>query len=447
MRGLLVFLDEPPSRGPAGSAFVGRLEQDGSGSLSFHYDSSWLSRTDARPISLSLPLRAEPYADHAARAFFSGLLPDADARARLAKYLGVSEANPFALLREVGWECAGAIALRSERDTTEDDPGGDADATAPGRIAADRSDQASRIGTSGLDVLDEARLAGSLRDLPSRPLLLDRELRLSLAGAQDKIAVCRIDGAIALALDHRPTTHLLKPPIQRFPDSAHNEHFCMRLADRMGLAVAAVELGSALGAPYLLVERYDRVTDASGATRRIHQEDFCQALGVPPELKYQNEGGPSLPQCFELLARHGARAAADRIALLDAVIFNALIGNADAHAKNFSLIHEARGVVLAKLYDLTSTAVYPDLSPRMAMKIGSKYVFDDLLARHWEGFARECGLAPPVVRRRIQAAAAEIPEAARELAKEFVGGQADAPVLLRILDTIERRAARARSLW
>ena len=159
----------------------------------------------------------------------------------------------------------------------------------------------------------------------------------------------------------------------------------MALARAMGLDAAPAEIRRVQGQPFLLVQRYDRLAvqpsnaqQTPAATQRLHQEDFCQALGVPPELKYQNEGGPDLTQAFALVRSATRPSAPQLIKLLDFVLFNALIGNHDAHAKNFSLLYTPLGAVLAPMYDALCTAAYPDLSDRMAMKIGSKYRFTEL---------------------------------------------------------------------
>ncbi len=380
---------------------VGRLRQEDSGRLTFTYQGEWLDRPGGRPLSLSLPLRQEPYDDRAARPFFAGLLPDEHARERLARYLGVSRHNDFALLAEVGGECAGAVALYP-LDTLPPSGGGD------------------------LEPLDEVALAALLGDLPRRPLHAGGELRLSLAGAQDKMALVVKDGfsrkganrTFFLPRGDLPTTHILKPAIDQFADTVPNECFCMKLAGRIGLRVPAVEIASAEGIQFLIIERYDRVRGEGGGVRRVHQEDFCQALAIPPQRKYQGEGGPSLCRCFELLdACVGP--ALDRLELLRRVLFNFLIGNADAHGKNFALLHRAQGPELAPAYDLLCTTVYRDHTDRMAMKIGGKRRFGRVLPRHWERFAREAGLAPPRVRRDLLAMADRLPAVARALADEL----------------------------
>ena len=404
---------------------VGTLRQEGSGRLMFFYLGEWLERPEARPISLSLPLREEPFDDGAARPFFAGLLPDELARDRLARYLGVSRQNDFALLAEVGGECAGAVALYPPE-------------TRP-----------PAVGEGRLEPLDEAALAALLRDLPRRPLHAGGELRLSLAGAQDKMALVRHDGTFFLPRGDLPTTHILKPAADRFADTVLNELFCLRLAARLGLQVPAVEIAAAERISFLVIERYDRARDDDGGVRRLHQEDFCQALAIPPERKYQSEGGPSFARCFDLLGAC-ARPALDRLELLRRVLFNYLIGNADAHGKNFALLHGAGGPRLAPAYDLVCTTVYPDHTDRMAMKIGGKSRFPQVLPRHWERFARDTGLAPPRVRRDLLAMAERLGAEARLLAGELGADSRDPArsMFERIVRDVEARAGDVRrSRW
>lgn len=398
------------------SAPVGSLEQLADGRHRFTYAADWLANPGRFAISLSLPLREEPYADRPTRAFFGGLLPDDEARRRLAKYLHVSARNEFALLAEVGRECAGALALLPPDETP-----------AP-------------HGSGSLRRLTDRELAGMLRELPVRPLLAGGELRLSLAGAQDKIAVQLVDGAIALPLGGLPTTHILKVPIANYAETVANEHFCMQLARAAGLTAPATEIRQIENTPVLLVERYDRTRGADGNLHRLHQEDFCQALGIPPELKYQSEGGPGLPQLFATLTAHSTRAAVDRLDLLRMVVFHFLIGNADAHAKNFSLFHAPRLTRMAPVYDAMCTVIYPALSQRLAMKVDSKYEFDAVAISHWTKFARTVGLAPPVVLARLRELASELPDAAQRLAAELPE-IAGSPTVRRIVEAITARCA------
>ena len=373
---------------------AGTLGQEDSGRLTFTYAREYLESSRARPLSLSLSLREEPFDDRRARPFFAGLLPDEFARERLARYLGVSRHNDFALLAEVGGECAGAIAFYPP--DTEPPPSG----------------------KGNLVPLDETALAGLLSELPRRPLLAGGELRLSLAGAQDKMALVYMDGAFYLPRGDRPTTHIIKPAVEHFVGTVPNEYFCMLLATRLGMRVPTIEICTVEGISFLVIERYDRARSEHGQIERLHQEDFCQALGIPPERKYQGEGGPSLAQCFKLLDAC-ARPARDRLELLQRVLFNYLIGNADAHGKNFALLHRSREPYLAPAYDLVCTTIYSDHTDRMAMKIGRGKRFAEVRPRHWESFARDAHLAVPRVRLILLGMAEQLPTEARALADEI----------------------------
>jgi serine/threonine-protein kinase HipA len=190
------------------------------------------------------------------------------------------------------------------------------------------------------------------------------------------------------------------------------------------------------------VERYDRQVTADGSLLRLHQEDFCQALAVAPEYKYQNEGGPDLSQAFELVRRATRPSAPQTLKLLDIVIFNAMVGNHDAHGKNFSLLYTTQGVVLAPCYDVLSNAVYPNLTDKMAMKIGSKYHFTEVQLRHWERFAIEAGLSPSQVRKRILNIAGRLPELASKTISVFEAEGNSHTILPQIVTLIEQRCER-----
>lgn len=368
---------------------VGTLEQDEHGSMRFTYSPEWLVQTGAIPLSHSLPLREEGFGRNESRGFFAGILPEQRQREVIAKNLGVSAGNDFALLDRIGGECAGAVTfLRRGQEPLE---------------------QKEEYRT-----LSAGELAEILRALPRRPLMAgDEGVRLSLAGAQEKLAIHRSPQGISIPLGGAPSTHILKPAIERFEGLVHNEAFCMRLARVIGLTVAPVEVGNIEGIDYLLVERYDRHWKSDGESmgqklKRIHQEDFCQALGIVPERKYQNEGGPSLKESFALLRECSSSPVLDLNALLDAVIFNALIGNHDAHGKNFSLIYSGGKTRMAPLYDLLCTTFYPELSTKMAMKVGGEYDSRKLTGANWERMAEESGLNKLMVKRRVLEMAEQI---------------------------------------
>ena len=371
--------------------FAGQLIQNNSGSLSFIYRQDYVGKNHA-PLSLSLPLREELFEGDIVRAFFSGLLPDDIVRHRLARYLGVSEKNSFSLLEAIGGECAGALSLYPEGETPSANSEEDA------------------------EILDDKKLQEILNLLKRRPLLAgDDGLRLSLAGAQDKIAVGLRNDQITLIRGTSPTTHILKPVIGDIKDSVHNELFCMRLAKLVDIDAPDVEIRYVNDTPYFLVERYDRMFDDDGAIKRFHQEDFCQALGVMPEVKYEREGGPGFARCQEVLRVASVRPAADQIALLERLILNYLIGNADAHGKNFSLLYKGNKPELAPVYDLLSTAVYPDLSVKMAMKIGGKYKPDDVFLRHWYKLVPDTAVARKNLEKQLKSVAINCREKAHHL--------------------------------
>ena len=215
----------------------------------------------------------------------------------------------------------------------------------------------------------------------------------------------------------------------------------MKLAKAIGLLTSAVKMGSVEGIDYLLVERYDRTSVDRPSLERLHQEDFCQALGIVSENKYQSEGGPSIKQGFQLLRDASSIPAIDLGRLLDAIIFNFLIGNNDAHGKNFSLLYNGNStqsltISLAPLYDLVCTAYYPDLSPKMAMKIGGEYESVNVFPQHFDRLAEETRLSSPMVKRRVHSLARSIKLKLPEVTLEH-------PVSIGVAELIRTRCDRA----
>lgn len=357
---------------------TGSLHLDRHGEMEFTYAPEWLADAKAPALSFSLPKRAEAFGRRECQPFFGGILPEEGQRHAIARALGVSAENEFRLLEHLGGEVAGALTLLPDGEVPQP------------------------LSSIAPDILSDDRLLALLDRLPVRPMLAgEGGLRLSLAGAQSKLPVLLIDGKIALPAPGQPTSHILKPPIARFEGTTENEYFCMTLAAAIGLKVAPVEMRTVAGRSFLLITRYDRAQNTDGQLIRLHQEDFAQALGIPSHRKYASEGGPTFPDCFALLRRAATRPPRDILRLLDAAIFNLIIGNADAHAKNFSLLHGDCAITLAPLYDLLSTVLYPELSPRLAMKIGGKAVLEDIEPRHWERFAADAQLGAPFVRTRV----------------------------------------------
>lgn len=402
---------------------TGRLSQSDDGVLGFAYATDYLAASNNPSVSVSMPLREEPYSDKITRPYFSGLLPDERARRRLASALGVSEGNAFGLLEIIGGECAGALSLLPE-GTPLPDPE-----------------------NNPPEPLSERRLAEILDLLRSRPLLGGEEgVRLSLAGAQDKLAVCLIDDKIALSKAGHPTTHILKPFIEGLEGTVENEVFCMRLAERVGLSAPKVSKGTAGEIDYFLVERYDRVLDRRGVITRLHQEDFCQALSVPPELKYEEEGGPGIATSQDLIARQTQRPAADRLAFLRMVIFHYLVGNADAHAKNYALLYRDQVPDLAPLYDVVCTAAYPNLAKQLAMKIGGRAIADTVHWAHWATLVPQTKAAQRQLKKDLQELSESVLTQSRDLLAQTEDDGIYHPVLKKVQEIIGKRVAHILSI-
>ena len=421
------------------------------GRLHFAYLPEWLAQPQAMPVSISLPLQSDSFDDQQARPFFAGLLPEGHLRSVIARQLHVSSQNEFALLDQLGGECAGAVSLTAWESTSVQQ----SNRSVKSVESFNSIERSSVVPDAAVQWLSDAELVGILDQLPSRPMLVGQAgLRLSLAGAQDKLPVLFDGMRIGLPQFGTPSSHILKPDIAAVTDSVSNEAFCLALAKQLKLPCANAQIHQVAGRRFLLVERYDRQMTATGTLsprERLHQEDFCQALGVVSELKYQNEGGPNLAQCFALLRQATRPNVPQVLRLLDAVLFNALIGNHDAHGKNFSLLYGVNGFSLAPLYDLLCTAVYPNLTTKMAMKIGSKYKFSELEARHWQQFATEVGLSPAACQKRLIQMASQLPKVARALQHNAQTQQtsrhdqlqdfSSAPIVEQIVQLIEQRCA------
>lgn len=362
-------------------SIAGELTVDRGGAMHFNYSPDWLADSDSRPLSHALPKRGEPFGDALCKAVFGGLLPEEGQRTAIAQVLGVSPDNPFRFLAALGGDVAGALAFLPEGE-------------APPRVP---------VGAP-THPLDEAELAALLDRLPRVPMLAgEGGARLSLAGAQGKLPVILIDGAVAVPRIGEPSTHLIKPEPERFPGLAANEAFCLSLARAVGLDAAIAEWRAVAGRPYLLVTRYDRI-ERDEHTFRLHQEDFAQALGVPSNRKYASEGGPTFRDSFALVRQATTRPAREVLKLADAAIFNLIVGNADAHAKNYSILRRENGeAVLAPLYDLVATHIWPELSAKLAMRFGRAPTLEDVDADSFERFANDAGLALPFLRRRAAA--------------------------------------------
>ena len=311
------------------------------------YADAWGSSADNFSVSLAMPIRPEPYEGNRVLPWLINLLPEGEPLRAMTRALGAAPEDVLGLIARTGNDLAGALSI------------------APQQL---RGEQGYR------PIPDAAALERIIEELPARPFLVGEDgVSMSLAGAQEKLPVAIINGQIAVPINGAPSTHILKPDNPRLPGSVQNEALCMVLARRIGLNVAPVTTGVAGERTYLLVERYDR-TGTGNNVRRLHQEDFCQALSRPPAAKYEFNGtgtrGPSIADMFALVRQH--MTARDINRLLDAVIFNAAIGNVDSHAKNYSILLGPGAPQLAPLYDLMSGLAWTNITQNHAQAIGGQ---------------------------------------------------------------------------
>jgi len=389
---------------------VGRLWLTDKRVFIFQYDSDWVSSPEALPISLRLPLQTEPFETDVSKPFFINLLPEANIRDMIAKKIGVSKTNDFKLLEELGGECAGALSLL------------------PDGLSPDKDGSYEELSEEDLDQMIE--------EMPQKPLIAAKEgLRLSLAGAQHKVPVYMKDGSIFLPRGALSSSHILKPAIPNFKDTVENEAFCMMLARECALPVPKVDIREGKNRA-LLVERYDRTLVADSPIR-LHQEDFCQALGYSYDQKYESDGGPGLKECFTLLEERSSQPIIDKRDLLRWVVFNYLIGNCDSHAKNVSVLITRDGIRLAPFYDLMSTVVYPDLAKKLAMKVGGEDRPDWIMKRHWERLAEEADVGVKAVLGICNDLGEALPTAVKKLEKTFVSKFAAKESIRKIAKRIE----------
>jgi serine/threonine-protein kinase HipA len=369
---------------------VGEVRMASSGAISFQYAQEWLDWQYTMPISLSLPLTEQAHKGAPVIAYLENLLPDNQViRERVAAKVHASGTDAFHLLEKIGRDCVGALQFLV-----------DYDGAAP---------QAQMDG----DVLSDAEISETLKNLASAPLGIDedKDFRISIAGAQEKSALLYMDGKCMRPTGMTPTTHILKTQLGVLPnginlsDSVENEFFCMRFCAAMGADVAHVEIIDFEDTRALAIKRFDRQWTKKGTLLRLPQEDFCQALGVPPSQKYQSDGGPSIPACTELL-RGSNTPTEDQTAFFRAQILFWLLGATDGHAKNFSLfLKPGGGFEMTPLYDILSAQKALDEGQvrhgqmKLAMSVGTSnhYRLDKVAPRHFLQSAKKAGFGVPLV--------------------------------------------------
>ena len=373
---------------------VGRLHSDASGRLSFVYGDDWRQAPDAYPLSLSMPLAAREHRRAVVEAFLWGLLPDNEhVLARWAAKFQVSARNVFALISHVGEDCAGAIQF-----------------VPPDRLETIRSGKEDKV--EWLDEYDIAQRLQTLRADHAAWRLPRDTGQFSLAGAQPKTALLLQKDRWGIPSGRLPTTHILKPPTGHFDGHAENEHICLMLARTLGLPAAqsrVMRFGDEIA---IVIERYDRQRKGNDIVR-VHQEDVCQARGIMPTKKYQNEGGPGPASIVDLLRTYSTDREEDVGTFIAALGFNWLIAGTDAHAKNYSLLLSGPQVRLAPLYDVASILPYDEFDLRkvkLAMKIGGEYKLSQIGLRHWQKFARETRVNADALIERFKGMARQLPD-------------------------------------
>lgn len=342
------------------------------GKISLRYE------RNARPISVSMPVKSASYGDRHARTWMRGLLPEGNIRAMIAYDLGIAGTNDFGLLCALGTDCAGALSLRPEGVTHDDEQTG--------------------------DELSEQQIAALLRSLPTSPMGIEAGFRVSLPGNQSKLLLTRV-GKSWHRPDGAPSTHILKPAVRDLNDNTvDNEAYCQQLAAAAGLPAAVTTVEQFEGIRVLTSERFDRVRRGS-QTRRVHQEDGCQATMVEPVDKYETDHkGPNLRRVAVALAANGGQL----LPLLGLVVFTIAIGNADMHGKNVSLtFNDDDSVALSPVYDAMSTRLYEtaadgrSVNRELGMRVAGKVSIDDVTFEDLVNEARSWGITERVAQRGV----------------------------------------------
>lgn len=410
-----------------GDTAVGTLAYDRrKDAITLTYDEAWRFSKNSFPASLSLPLARGVHADDSIRPFLQGLLPDNPAVLDAwGKRFQVSPRNPFDLIKHVGEDCAGALQF----------------------VRPDRLEQILSGELDSLVPLSDKDLAKRIEDLTaqSHSIPVNIQGRFSLAGAQTKDALHLKDGKWFIPSGRIPSTHILKPQPEGWENLALNEHFCLKLASRIGLIRVESCVLQIANQNVLCVKRYDRLGEGGNLTR-IHQEDTCQALGFGPDRKYQNDGGPSAADIVRLLDRFSNDSFDDVTRFLMALAFNWVIAGTDAHSKNYSLLHWKGSMLrLAPLYDLISNLPYQrdpkSKDNKLAMKIGGTYKLREINSERWNKWLAEAGLSTDWTYAAIRLVVEMVQEHADET-RSLLGSDRDHPFVIDLVGRILENARR-----
>ncbi|MBQ7606441.1 MAG: HipA domain-containing protein [Desulfovibrionaceae bacterium] len=351
----------------------------------FSYDSNY----NGPSLSLSLPPLRKEFDEDISYAFFENLLPERGLLSEITKQCRISSHDLMGYLELFGRETAGAIVVTDSKNIPINDG----------------------------EYRDVTHIIENYSVRNTVPLVISTKARLTLAGAQDKLAVSIKNGRVLVPQGYSPTTHILKPDSLHFPNIVYNEAFCLDVAERLGIATVEHAILFFNEKPYLALKRYDRVIE-NGYIRRLHQEDFCQAMGIFGSAKYQRSGIYAGIYDIADTARHAGINVEKR--LIDYILFNIIIGNNDAHAKNFSLLYDSNGTTsLAPLYDTICTEVYPELDNEMAMSIGRHFYRNELLLSDIKLLAEDIGISCEYTYDRIVILSQNFLQACTEAIKEY----------------------------
>lgn len=388
---------------------VGQLWRNTSRAIGFRYDPAWITG-GGFAVSRSLPLAAPEFApeEGVAQRWFANLLPEGAAREHIVRDLKLPNTD-FDLLRAIGGECAGALSI----------------------LPIDRQPSGLRQ-YRPLTAKDLANLVARRGQIYGTSPA-DERPRLSLAGAQDKCPVLVRDDQYFLPQSEAPSSHILKFDLADYRHLPAYETFTTQLAAAIDLPVVDVALRTVGRTRYAQIARYDRIEDDSGEVRRLHQEDFCQALGYGHEKKYQEHGGPSFAQCYRLVQESSSEPATDTQYLLRWQIFNVVAGNSDGHAKNLSLLHLPNDANrLAPFYDLVCTRAIERIDYHLAFDVGGERNPSVITPTHWESLAKQCDVRPQFLRNLVRETADMLKEIIAPEREKFEARYGAYPALQRI---------------
>jgi serine/threonine-protein kinase HipA len=398
---------------------VGYLWRNPVGYIGFRYDPEWIA-AGGFAVSRTLPLDIGDFAaeESLAHRFFANLLPEGGVREHIVRDLKIPNTD-FDLLRAIGGECAGALSILP--------------------VEKEPSEQRHYRPITTEDLANLVARHGLI--YAAWPA--DERPRLSLAGAQDKCPLLVKKDAYFLPQGEAPSSHILKFELADYRNLPAYETFTTQLAGLIGLPVVDIELHSIEQTHYAQITRYDRKWDEQGEVLRLHQEDFCQALGYGHEKKYQESGGPSFGQCYRLVQDASSDPAIDTLQLLRWQIFNVLAGNSDGHAKNLSLLHLPNGQTrLAPFYDLVCTRAIERIDYHLAFDVGGERNPGVISATHWDAFARQCDIGPRFLTNLVEETAALLMENVAPAKEAFEEKFGSYPALQRIEQIITKQCQR-----